>query len=167
MKRSLSILLYKLRKRVNLWSQKQNSNIFKSLIFNRRNKAAFKLIYSFVAVTNYHHISQEKALFKFLFLRIERRERLWYESLVLIKRKQIIKSISGTSFAKKFDKISMSRLVNQSSLDENIAIYLQYELSELTVNDYVIGREIQQQYQNKFICNDAAIALEMQQEEGK
>ncbi|CAL9243203.1 unnamed protein product [Arabidopsis halleri] len=59
----------------------------------------------------------------------------------------------------------MSRLVNQSSVDENIAIYLQYGLSELTVNDYVISREIQQQYQNKFICNDAAIALEMQQEE--
>jgi len=60
----------------------------------------------------------------------------------------------------------MSRLVNQSSVDENIAVYLQNELSELTVNDYAIGREIQQQYQNKSICNDAAIALEIQKEEG-
>ncbi|KAG7605779.1 putative transcription factor C2H2 family [Arabidopsis thaliana] len=59
----------------------------------------------------------------------------------------------------------MSRLVNQSSVDENIAVFLQNELSELTVNDYAIGREIQQQYQNKLICNDAAIALEIQKEE--
>ncbi|KAG7570067.1 Zinc finger RING-type [Arabidopsis thaliana x Arabidopsis arenosa] len=59
----------------------------------------------------------------------------------------------------------MPRLVNQSSVDENIVIYLQYGLLELTVNDNVIAREIQQQYQNKLICNDAAIALEIQQEE--
>lgn len=44
------------------------------------------------------------------------------------ERSIIIKSITGTSFAKKFDKISMSRLINQSSVDENIAIYLQYGL---------------------------------------
>lgn len=60
----------------------------------------------------------------------------------------------------------MSRLVNQSSVDENIAMFLQYGLSELTINDDSIAREVQQQYRNKLMCNDAAIALEIQQEEG-
>ena len=86
----------------------------------------------------------------------------------MIKRKHRDQSSSKASLPslRNSTKISMSRLVNQSSVDENIAVYLQNELSELTVNDYAIGREIQQQYQNKSICNDAAIALEIQKEEG-
>lgn len=63
----------------------------------------------------------------------------------------------------------MSRHVNQSSVDENIAIFLQYgslKDSELTINDDVIAREIQQQYQINLIFEDAAIALQIQQEEG-
>lgn len=64
----------------------------------------------------------------------------------------------------------MSRLVNQSSVDEKIAMFLQYgisEDSEATINDDVIAREIQQQYQNNLMFDDAAIALEIQQQEGK
>ncbi|CAH2070270.1 unnamed protein product [Thlaspi arvense] len=73
----------------------------------------------------------------------------------------------------------MSRLVNrssvnvlrmhQSSVDENVAMFLQYGLSEEsepTINDNVIAREIQQQYQNNIILDDAAIALVIQREEG-
>ncbi|KAF8105003.1 hypothetical protein N665_0164s0019 [Sinapis alba] len=62
----------------------------------------------------------------------------------------------------------MPRLVNQSSVDENLAMLLQFGLSEdsdLTVNDVVIAREIQQQYQNNSTLDDAAIALEIQQQE--
>ncbi|XP_023645379.1 E3 ubiquitin ligase BIG BROTHER-related isoform X2 [Capsella rubella] len=59
----------------------------------------------------------------------------------------------------------MSRFVNQSSVDENIAICLQYDLSEETISDDVIDRVVQQQYQNKLMCNDAALALKIQQEE--
>ncbi|CAN8244595.1 unnamed protein product [Cochlearia groenlandica] len=59
----------------------------------------------------------------------------------------------------------MSRHLNQSSVDENIALFLQYGLIDLTINDDVIAREIQEQYHNKLMCNDIAIALEIQQEE--
>ncbi|KAL0646134.1 hypothetical protein Bca4012_044425 [Brassica carinata] len=62
----------------------------------------------------------------------------------------------------------MPRLVNQSSVDENIAMFLQFGLSEdsdLTVNDDVIAREIQQQYQNNSTFEDAAIAYEIQHQE--
>ncbi|RID40735.1 hypothetical protein BRARA_J00759 [Brassica rapa] len=84
----------------------------------------------------------------------------------------------------------MPRLVNQSSIDENIAMFLQFGLSEdsdltvnddviareiqqqypnnsdLTANDDVIAREIQQQYQNNLTYDDTAIALEIQKQEG-
>ncbi|XP_009106940.1 E3 ubiquitin ligase BIG BROTHER-related isoform X2 [Brassica rapa] len=62
----------------------------------------------------------------------------------------------------------MPRLVNQSSVDENIAMFLQFGLSEdsdLTVNHDVIAREIQQQYQNNSTVDDAAIAYEIQHQE--
>ncbi|XP_010485072.1 PREDICTED: uncharacterized protein LOC104763393 [Camelina sativa] len=59
----------------------------------------------------------------------------------------------------------MSRFVNQSSVDENIARCLQYGLSEQTLSDDVIARVVEQQYQNELMCNDAAIALEILQEE--
>ncbi|KAF2537881.1 hypothetical protein F2Q70_00004528 [Brassica cretica] len=62
----------------------------------------------------------------------------------------------------------MPRLVNQSSVDENIAMFLQFGLSEdsdLTVNDDVIASEIQQQYQNNSTFEDAAIAYEIQHQE--
>ncbi|CAH8381514.1 unnamed protein product [Eruca vesicaria subsp. sativa] len=62
----------------------------------------------------------------------------------------------------------MPRLVNQSFVDENIAMFLQYGLSEesdLMFYDDVIAREIQQQYQNNSTFDDASIALEMQQQE--
>ncbi|KAH0906249.1 hypothetical protein HID58_038076, partial [Brassica napus] len=55
-----------------------------------------------------------------------------------------------------------------SSVDENIAMFLQFGLSEdsdLTVNDDVIAREIQQQYQNNSTVDDAAIAYEIQHQE--
>ena len=84
----------------------------------------------------------------------------------------------------------MPRLVNQSSIDENFAMFLQFGLSEdsdltvnddviareiqqqypnnsdLTANDDVIAREIQQQYQNNWTYDDTAIALEIQKQEG-
>ncbi|XP_010473696.1 PREDICTED: E3 ubiquitin ligase BIG BROTHER-related-like [Camelina sativa] len=59
----------------------------------------------------------------------------------------------------------MSRFVNQSFVDENIAICLQNGLSEQTLSDDVIARVVEQQYQNELMCSDVAIALEIQQEE--
>lgn len=72
-------------------------------------------------------------------------------------------------FRKESKQISMPRLINQSSIDENVAMFLQYGLSEdseQTINDDIIAREIQQQYQNNLLFDDAAIAWEIQQDEG-
>ncbi|ESQ43312.1 hypothetical protein EUTSA_v10015344mg [Eutrema salsugineum] len=62
----------------------------------------------------------------------------------------------------------MSRFVNHLSLDEKMALFLQYGLSEdsePTTNDDVIAREIQQEYQNNLMFDDVAIALEIEREE--